>query len=363
MMSRATFRVRLTRLSHLSGLTLLFCFLYFGFNSFINKVEPLCEEKILYKVAPFHIGTALNTNKLKNEERYWTLALKHYNSFTPEKILKPKYIHPHADKFDFWEMDHLMEFCQRNNIRLHGHTLVWHNAVPDWMEKFKGSSAAWDSLLKDHIQKVVIHCKGTVRSWDVVNEAFNDDGSLRKNIWLKNIGETYIEKAFRYAREADPTAKLFYNDYSLEGNGEKLNSVLLYLQQMRSAGVEVDGIGLQMHLSLSSPSIAQINEAALRIQKEGYLVHYSELDISLSADQPLFVSRKKLLAAQKKRFKEVVQGYMKLSDASRFGITLWGVSDNDSWLMDESMRTRPLLFNTHYKIKPAFCGFSEGLIH
>ena len=361
MIPPATFRVRLTRISHLSGLTLLFCFLYFGFNSFINKEDPLCQEEDLYKKAPFPVGTALNTNKLKNEERYWTAALKHYNSFTPEKILKPKFIHPKADAFDFWETDHLMDFCRQNNIRLHGHTLVWHNATPEWMEKFKGDSAAWDSLLKDHVQTIVRHCRSTIRSWDVVNEAFNDDGSMRKNIWFKNIGESYIEKAFRYAMEADSTAKLFYNDYSLERNDDKLASVLRYLEQVRAKGIRVDGIGLQMHVSLASPSINNINEAAQRIYKSGYLVHYSELDISLVADQPLFVSRKKLLAAQKERYKEIVQGYMKLPAAYRFGITLWGVSDNDSWLMDESMRTRPLLFNTHYKIKPAFCGFTEAL--
>jgi endo-1,4-beta-xylanase len=330
-------------------------------SSFTLQDAPICTEARLYEKAKFPIGVAINTDKLKSEENYWKTAMAQFNSFTPEKVMKPQYIHPKREVYNFWEVDHLSEFCKENKIRLHGHTLIWHKSLPPWMENFKGNRDEWDAMMKEHIQTIVAHCKNFVKSWDVVNEAFNDDGTLRKNIWLKNIGEDYIEKAFRYAAEADSGAILFYNDYSLEHNGQKLGAVLSYISKMRAKKIKVDGIGLQMHVSLERPTISDINGAAQNIQHEGLLVHYSELDVSLRPDHSIFTSKKKLLELQYKRMKEIVQGYMKLNPHNRFGITLWGVSDNDSWLSEDSFRARPLLFNRRYKIKPAYCGFIEGL--
>ncbi len=334
----------------------LLCLFFSGFK----KAEPPCAPVKLHQLASFAVGTALNTEKLKYEERYWTTALEHFNSFTPEKVLKAVYVQPREGQFYFTELDHLMAFCKKREIRLHGHTLVWHKSLPLWMERFRGDSAAWDRLLKVHIQTVVNHCKNYVKSWDVVNEAFNDDGSMRETIWLKNIGPTYIEKAFLYAAEADPDAVLFYNDYSLEHYSGKLTAVLSFLGELRKKNIPVHGIGMQMHVSLDSPLIENINRSAAAIEKEGLLVHYSELDVNLG-DQPFFVSRKKLQRRQQQRIKEIVEGYLQLKPATRFGITLWGVSDNDSWLSDDRIRSRPLLFDNRYRPKPAFCGFVEGL--
>ncbi len=329
--------------------------------SFIKKDEPLCNEVKLFEKADFPIGTAINTDKLKNEENYRYKALSQFNSFTPEKIMKPQYIHPKNDTYNFTETDHLIDLCKQYKIRLHGHTLIWHKALPGWMENFKGNKNDWDELLKGHIQSTIVHFKGYIKSWDVVNEAFNEDGSLCKNIWLKNIGESYIEKAFFYAQEADPSAQLFYNDHSLEKHGTKLTAVLNFFSHMRKKGIKIDGIGMQMHVSLEYPYISDINQAAFAIQEAGFLVHYSELDISLSADHKFLTSAKRLLRLQKDRMKNIVEGYMKLDPKFRFGITVWGVSDNDSWLTDENLRARPLLYNDRYKIKPAYCGFLEAL--
>jgi endo-1,4-beta-xylanase len=336
----------------------LFLFLL---TAFFSGGEPPCPEVSLRKSTSFPIGVAVNTTKLRDEERYWTTAMAQFNSFTPEKILKPQFIHPRKDEFNFFEPDHLMAFCREQKMRLHGHALVWHEAVPAWMEEFRGDAAAWDELLRNHVQTIVSHCKGTIRSWDVVNEAFDDQGGLRRNIWLKNIGESYIEKAYLYAAQADPTALLFYNDYSLERNGAKLDAVLKFFAALKQKGVSIHGIGMQMHVSLTFPAIADINAAALRIEKEGLLVHYSELDVNLAGEGTFMVGRKKLEAEQRDRYREIVRGYLQLKPASRFGITLWGVSDNDSWLTDQRVRSRPLLFSNRYRIKPAFCGFAEAL--
>lgn len=325
------------------------------------KDEPLCSETKLREKADFPIGVAINTDKLKDEERYWKIVPVQFNSITAEKIMKPDYIHPKKNQFNFTETDHLIDFCKQFKMRLHGHTLIWDKALPPWIENFKGEQQDWEALLKEHIQTIVTHCKGYVKSWDVVNEAFTDDGYLKKNVWLKHIGESYIEKAFQYAHEADPEALLFYNDYSLEVYSTKLKSVLQFLGELKAKGIRVDGVGMQMHVTLDYPYISDINEAATHIQQEGYLVHYSELDVSLKTGHNFFTSKKKLLSAQKERYKNIVEGFMKLKPEKRFGITLWGVSDNDSWLMERSLRSRPMLYDVNYRLKPAFCGFTEAL--
>lgn len=323
--------------------------------------EPSCKETVIKDAAAFPVGIAVNTDKLKYEEKYWLTALRHFNSFTPEKILKPQYIHPRKDKFDFWEPDHLIDFCKEQKIRLHGHALIWHESNPEWLHRYEGTTAEWDSLLKRHVQTIVRHCSHYIRSWDVVNEAFLDDGSLRDNIWKHKIGDSYFEKAYLYAREADPEALLFYNDYSLEQNGTKLERVLSYINSLREKGVKIDGIGMQMHVHLYKPSIKEINSAAKKIAESGLLVHYSEVDVSRAGESTFLVSAKKLREQQRLRYKEIVQGYMSLPEEKRFGITLWGVSDNDTWLGEDHVRAKPLLFDTRYRPKPAFCGFLEGL--
>lgn len=329
--------------------------------SFSPMNDPVCTEVKLYEKANFPVGVAVNTDKLKNEERYWKPVLSQFNSITPEKIMKPEFIHPKKNYYHFTETDHLIDFCKQYKKRLHGHTLVWHKSNPPWLENFKGDKYQWEALLKEHIQTIINHCKGYIKSWDVVNEAFNDDGTLRKNIWLKNIGEDYIEKAFQYAAEADPTATLFYNDFSLENYGVKFKAVLKFLADLKAKGIKIDGIGMQMHVTLDFPYISDINQAAINIQEEGFLVHYSELDVSLRTGHNLFASKKRLLNLQKDRVKVIVEGFMQLNEKNRFGITMWGVSDNDSWLMENNLRARPLLYDLRYHVKPAYCGFLEGL--
>lgn len=330
--------------------------------SFQKKERPSCTEIKLYEAADFNVGAAVNLDKLESDENYRRIIVSQFNSFTPEKIMKAAFIHPQENVFDFKETDRLIDFCRKNNKRTHGHTLVWYKRLPGWMEHYSGDTQAWEQMLKTHIQTIIGHCKGYIKSWDVVNEAFNDDGSLRENCWLKNIGPSYIEKSFIYAAEADPSAKLFYNDFDLESNPRKLNAVLKFFASLRNAGVHIDGIGMQMHISVSYPYVSDINEAALIIQNKNFLVHYSETDISISMSDKLFANTGSMLKLQKERMKEIVRGYMKLKKESRFGITMWGVSDNDSWLLKNNRRDKPLLFDAAYKVKPAYCGFVEGLM-
>lgn len=333
-----------------------FVLILFVFASFQKMGNPTCDQNKLFEKANFPIGVAINLEKLFKNENYKAIINSQFNSITAEKVMKPALMHPQKDVFNFSETDKLIEFCKNSKKRLHGHTLVWHRTLPEWMENFKGDKTAWDQMLKEHVQTIVNHCKGYVKSWDVINEAFNDDGSLRETIWLKNIGESYIEKCFNYAHEADPSALLFYNDYNLESKPQKLDAVLKFLQNLRSKGVKIDGVGMQMHISISFPYISEINLAAMKVEEQGYLVHYSEVTISLVMSDKLFVTHKQLLKLQKNRMKEIVRGYMQLKEEKRFGITIWGVSDGDTWRKD-----KPLLFDSEYNVKPSYCGFLEAL--
>jgi len=330
-------------------------------SGIVLAIRTIDNHAQLYKKADFPVGVAVNTGRLLRDTRYRDLIISEFNSLTAENSMKPLSIHPNRNQFDFDETDELMEFCNKYNKRLHGHTLVWYKDNPKWMEKFQGSKAEWEMMLKDHIQTIISHCKSVVRSWDVVNEAFNDDGSLRQNIWLKNIGEDYIEKSFRFAFEADPSAKLFYNDFDLESKPEKLNAVLRFLKKLQAKGAKIDGIGMQMHINVNSPYITDINLAVMKVESYGFLIHYSELDISTVKTGKFLTSRKHLLNVQGSRMKEIVGGYRNVDAEQRFGITMWGLSDEDSWLYHKNDHDRPLLFDNRYKPKPAYTGFLDGL--
>lgn len=209
-----------------------------------------CDDNIgLFTFSSYPIGTAIDLNALESDPVYKSVAIKQFNSITPENIFKAQYIHPEPLLFNWTEADRLASFCQNNNKRLHGHTLIWHQQLPQWILDYQGSPFDWELLMKVHIQTVMTHFKNKVTAWDIVNEAFNEDGTLRNSIWKQKIGDGYIEKAFLFAREADPSALLFYNDFNLESNTTKLNSVLSFLNNLRNRGVRIDGIGVQMHIS------------------------------------------------------------------------------------------------------------------
>lgn len=328
-------------------------------NNLRSKSE--CEKVQLFEKADFPVGVAINFQKLINEEHYRDLIVSQFNSITAEKSMKATVIHPKKNVYDFSETDYLINFCQLHNKRLHGHTLVWDKETPRWMEKFKGDKNSWELMLKEHIQTIVKHCKNNVKSWDVLNEAFNENGSLKENLWLKNIGEGYIEKCYTYAAEADPAAILFYNDYDLESKPEKLDAVLKFFTKLKTKGIKIDGIGMQMHINIIAPYLSDINLATIKIEDQGFLVHYSEFDISLVETGKLWMLSRHLLMQQGQRMKGIIAGYRKLNIRNRFGITMWGLCDDDSWLLENNGRDLPLLFNSSYKVKPAYCGFLEAL--
>ncbi|OON68537.1 endo-1,4-beta-xylanase [Hymenobacter sp. CRA2] len=312
--------------------------------------------------AAFPIGAAVNVNLLRSNAAYREVVTREYRSVTAENAMKFRSLHPDAATYTWTDADYLVQFARQNNARVHGHTLVWHNSLPAWVTNFQGDSAAWENLLKTHIQTVVGHFRGQVSSWDVVNEAIAEDGTLRPSVWRQHLGPDYVARAFQYAHQADPDAKLFYNDYGHEFGPTKRTAILNLVGSLKSRGIPIHGIGLQLHTN-SNRADANLAAAITTAAQSGLLVHISELDVAMNPGKTAGLTWSSALAeAQKAKYQFIVQTYNALPAAQRFGLTTWNVTDADTWVRgDCSCPDWPLPFDDHYQRKPAYDGIVAGL--
>ncbi len=327
----------------------------------------------------FLIGTALNEAQFMGSNQVQTrLITKQFNSITPENVMKWEIIHPAPGQFAFGPADRYVAFGEKSGMFIVGHTLVWHSQTPAWVFEENGKPASREVLLqrmREHISTVVGRYKGRIQSWDVVNEALNEDGSLRQSPWMKIIGEDYLAKAFEFAHEADPAALLAYNDYSLE-NESKRNGAVRLVKKLQAAGVKIHGIGTQQHVRVDRPTIEQVDATLTAFGQLGVKVMVTELDVDvlpkrtrdqgadvslrLAADSALNPYTNGLPAdvqqALAKRYADLFTVYRKHSPTLD-RVTFWGVTDGDSWLNDWPIRGRtshPLLFNREGRPKPCF---------
>jgi endo-1,4-beta-xylanase len=328
----------------------------------------------------FLVGAALNEAQFTEQDQRGAAIVKaQFNTITPENVLKWQSVHPRRGEYDFAAPDKYVAFGERNGMFIVGHTLVWHQQTPRWVfEDASGAPVSRDTLLarlRDHIQTVVGRYRGRVKGWDVVNEAVDEDGTLRKTPWLSIIGEDYLVKAFEFAHEADPAAELYYNDYSVE-NAPKRNGVIALIRKLQTAGVPVTAVGLQGHNKMDWPSVAQQDSTIAAFVALGVKVNITELDIDVlppataspSADVSLRARQADALnpyaaglpdsvqQALARRYADLFRVYMKYRDAIT-RVTFWGVSDGDSWLNNWPVRGRtsyPLLFDRAGQPKPAF---------
>ena len=339
--------------------------------------EPSLKESFAGK---FLIGAALNEFQFTGQNTGAVAVIeRQFNSITPENVMKWEKIHPEPDRFDFGPSDRYVKFGEEHGMFIIGHTLVWHSQTPNWVfQDEKGNPLVRDMLLQrmsNHIHTVVGRYAGRIRGWDVVNEALNDDGTLRDSPWRKIIGDDYLIKAFQFAHAADPSAELYYNDYSLE-NGPKRRGAMALIQKLQAAGVTVTGVGIQGHDNLDWPSSEQEDAAISDFAKLGVKVMFTELDVDVlpsawrsgSADiAQNFALQQRLnpytnglpetvQAALSKRYAELFAVCLKHRDVVE-RVTFWGVSDGDSWLNNWPVRGRtsyPLLFDRNHQPKPAF---------
>jgi endo-1,4-beta-xylanase len=308
-----------------------------------------------------------------------------FDTISPENDLKWQLIHPALDQYNFDAADRYVAFGEKHKMFIIGHCLVWHSQVPQWVfQDADGKPLTRDALLErmhDHIRTVVGRYKGRINGWDVVNEALNEDGTMRQSQWYKIIGEDYIEKAFQYAHEADPNAQLYYNDYSLENEAKRKGAVEL-MRKLKADGVPITGIGLQGHLHLDDADAKAEAETIEAFAALGLQVNISEMDIDIlprtTRSNSAYVSMTAAGTAESnpyvnglpdemqqklaKRYAELFKVYVD-HHASMGRVTLWGVTDGGSWLNNFPTRGRtnyPLLFDRQGKPKPAFTAVLEA---
>lgn len=299
------------------------------------------------------------------------VGLKHFNVITPENVMKWEEIHPKPAEYDFEAADRLVEIAEANGKEIVAHTLVWHAQTPDWVfEDGDGNELRREALLermRDHIHTIVGRYEGKIMGYDVVNEAFNPDGSFRESKWYNIIGEDFIAKAFEYAHEADPEAQLYYNDYSME-NPEKRAGIYSHLEKLIADGVPIHGVGSQSHFSINNmPDYEQIEKSITDFSDLGIEVMITELDLNVmpssvyeyDEDERQDIYQDGLPDDVQQKLTEVYTDlfeiYLDHSDILT-RVTFWGVSDDGSWLnyLPFEQTNYPLLFDRNKDPKPAF---------
>ncbi|MDR1883951.1 MAG: endo-1,4-beta-xylanase [Prevotella sp.] len=326
----------------------------------------------------FLIGTALNIGQIWEKDSLADKVIKRqFDAIVAENCMKSMYLQPKEGEFFFDDADRFVEFGEQNNMFVTGHCLIWHSQAPDWFftddEGKEVSKEALIERMKDHITTVVSRYKGRIKGWDVVNEAILDDGSWRDSKFYKIIGEDFIPVAFEFAHAADPGAELYYNDYD-EWHTGKCEAIVRLVNSLKEKGLRIDGVGMQGHLGMDYPSLDEYRAAIDAYSSAGVKVLVTELDVSA-----LPSSRQNTGAniADTEAYRQEMNPYANgLPDSVSFAwnrrmgdlftlfidnsdkiarVTLWGVTDGDSWKNDFPMPGRtdyPLLFDRQYKAKP-----------
>ncbi len=317
--------------------------------------------------AYFPVGAALGPNQL-DSERHTALLTRHFNSLTPENTMKPGPIQPSEGNFAWANVDRLVEFAQAHTMAVHGHTLVWHQQAAEWMfldangEKMTATPENKELLLKrleEHIRAVVGRYKDAVNVWDVVNEVIDParPDCMRHSMWYEITGVDYIVTAFRVAREVDPDAILLLNDYNTY-QAKKRECIYSLVSDLQEQGAPIDGIGMQMHIDIASPSIAAIETTIERFAELGE-VHITELDMSVYTNDTTSYATisDEILLQQGYRYRDIFEVLKRHAD-SIGSVTFWGLADDTTWLKTFPIRrlNLPLLFDEQLQAKYAYWG-------
>ena len=327
------------------------------------------------------LGSAVRLPALRDDTLYRDTFLREFDSLTPENGLKMAALQPRRGQFRFTAADELVDFARRHGKAVRGHALVWGLSLPFWLVDHGATDklglrlppivlprlpgplgqglsegatvlTGWrrDELLaimRTHIATVMRHFAGRVAEWDVVNEPMAADGGPAPTVWRRFIGPDYVELALRAARAADPKAKLFINEYGVEGPGRKLEGLVELVRGLQARNVPLDGIGLQMHSHiLGFHDQATLEWTMRRFAAMGLEVQVTEMDVGTSLRDVLALDR---LARQADAYGAAARACNAVTACRRF--TTWGISDKLSWI---GAGEAPLLFDTAYRPKPAF---------
>lgn len=308
----------------------------------------------------FVIGTAFTNDELIGANSQ--LMAKHFNSITPGNAMKWDSTEPREGELHFENTDPAVQFGKDNGMLIRGHTLVWHSQTPNWVFYDENGQLASKELLyarmQSHIQALMTRYKDDIYAWDVVNEVINTsqpDG-LRRSLWYQIAGEEYIEKAFIFAHEADPDAKLFINDYNTH-DPAKSQQLRNLTERLQAKGIPLDGVGHQMHIDIEYPSVDLIEASIVKFADLGLEQHVTEMDMSAYTDdgQRYTVFTEEMALKQAYRYKEIFDMFKQHKDQIT-SVTLWGKDDAHTWLRTFPVvrLNWPLLFDDRLQSKPAY---------
>lgn len=323
----------------------------------------------------FYIGTAMNDVQIEEKDpQAAALIQQQFNAVTPEDVMKAENIHPAWNRYNFELSDKLVAYAQKHNLVVNAHTLIWHSQLPPFIRRTTGADSV-RQYFTNHINTVASRYDGKVYSWDVVNEALNEDGTIRKSIFANKLGDDFVVEAFRLAQKAAPNTKLYYNDFNIEQPKKRAGAIAL-IKKIQAAGVRIDGVGIQGHWRSYYIPLKDIEESIIEFSKLGIKVMFTELDLTtlqrpqgiIGADvnqradysekyNPYAAGLPDSVQAQlSKGYEDLFRIFLKHQDKiSR--VTFWGVNDGQSWLNNWPIPGRtdyPLLFDRQFKPKPAF---------
>jgi endo-1,4-beta-xylanase len=295
------------------------------------------------------VGTAVDMTALAGDAPYRAAVAREFSTVTPENVMKWEVIEPRRGVHDWTAADRLVDFARAHGQTVRGHTLVWHSQNPAWLTQGTFTPAELRSILRKHIFDEVGHFKGRIWHWDVVNEAINDDGTLRDTIWLRTLGPGYIADAFRWAHQADPRAQLFLNDYNNEGVNPKSNAYYALVRKLRAEGVPVQGYGMQGHLATQYGFPASVLDNVRRFDRLGVQTAFTEVDVRIVL--PVDTAE---VQAQAEGFTTLLRACLLAKHCVSY--TIWGFTDRYSWVptvfptegsatpSDENLNRKPAYF-------------------
>lgn len=326
----------------------------------------------------FLMGVAVNNYQVNGGNRVENDLIKtHFSSIVPENCMKCSEIHPEEHRWEFGPMDKLVAFGEANNQAVIGHCLIWHSQLARWFTVDENGQPVSPEVLKarmrEHIHTIMTRYKGRIKGYDVVNEAFEDNGSYRRSAFYRILGKDFMKLAFQYAHEVDPDAELYYNDYNM-ATPAKCDAVVEFVKELKAEGIRIDGVGMQGHMTMDGPSLEAFETSIKKLADVGVKVMITEWDVSILpnpynhsganiSDRFTYNKTndpyrdgipKDVQKAWDKRVTDMFGLFIKYHDVID-RVTLWGLSDGHSWKNDFPIRGRkdyPLLFDRDLKEKP-----------